>query len=73
LSELALLRSGTRFYRCLPRVPDAVQCACYTRRSRHLGEPAWQEVPGEYRGWIAPPRVGIDNKPGDFEYVKLAA
>jgi len=27
--------------------------------------------PGQYAGWIAPPRVGIDNKPGDFEYVKL--
>ncbi len=26
---------------------------------------------GEYAGWIAPPRVGIDNKPGDFEYVQL--
>jgi benzoyl-CoA 2,3-dioxygenase component B len=28
--------------------------------------------PGQFAGWIAPPRVGIDNKPGDFEYVKLA-
>lgn len=27
--------------------------------------------PGQYAGWIAPPKVGIDNKPGDFEYVKL--
>ncbi len=27
--------------------------------------------PGEYASWIAPPKVGIDNKPGDFEYVKL--
>lgn len=27
--------------------------------------------PGEYAGWIAPPRVGIDNKPGDYEYVQL--
>jgi len=27
--------------------------------------------PGKYAGWIAPPRLGIDNKPGDFEYVKL--
>ena len=26
---------------------------------------------GKYASWIAPPRVGIDNKPGDFEYVKL--
>ncbi|MDB5514861.1 MAG: hypothetical protein JWQ17_1619, partial [Tardiphaga sp.] len=23
--------------------------------------------------WIAAPKVGIDNKPGDFEYVKIAA
>ena len=28
--------------------------------------------PGQFASWIAPPRVGIDNKPGDFEYVKLA-
>jgi len=28
--------------------------------------------PGTYAGWIAPPRQGIDNKPGDFEYVQIA-
>ena len=28
--------------------------------------------PGQYAGWIAPPKIGIDNKPGDFEYVRLA-
>jgi benzoyl-CoA 2,3-dioxygenase component B len=28
--------------------------------------------PGKFASWIAPPRVGIDNKEGDFEYVKLA-
>jgi benzoyl-CoA 2,3-dioxygenase component B len=28
--------------------------------------------PGSYAGWIAPPRYGIDNMPGDFEYVRLA-
>jgi benzoyl-CoA 2,3-dioxygenase component B len=27
--------------------------------------------PGKFAGWIAPPRVGIDNQPGDFEYVKV--
>ena len=27
---------------------------------------------GEYAPWIAPPKVGIDNRPGDFEYVKIA-
>ena len=26
---------------------------------------------GKYAGWIAAPKAGIDNKPGDFEYVKL--
>jgi benzoyl-CoA 2,3-epoxidase subunit B len=30
-------------------------------------------APGKFASWIAPPRVGIDNKPGDFEYVKIAA
>jgi benzoyl-CoA 2,3-dioxygenase component B len=34
-----------------------------------LMAPVWE--PGKFSGWIAPPRVGIDNKPGDFEYVKL--
>jgi benzoyl-CoA 2,3-dioxygenase component B len=28
---------------------------------------------GKYAGWIAPPKVGVDNKPGDFEFVKIAA
>jgi benzoyl-CoA 2,3-dioxygenase component B len=26
---------------------------------------------GKFASWIAPPKVGIDNKPGDFEYVKV--
>ena len=26
---------------------------------------------GAYAPWIAPPRQGIDNKPGDFEYVRI--
>ena len=34
-----------------------------------LMKPVWG--PGEYAGWIAPPKIGIDNKPGDFEYVQL--
>ena len=29
--------------------------------------------PGQFASWIAPPRIGIGNKPGDFEYVKIAA
>src|SRR3954464_2243439 len=28
---------------------------------------------GKFAGWISPPKVGIDNKPGEFEYVKIAA
>ncbi|MFL5047989.1 MAG: benzoyl-CoA 2,3-epoxidase subunit BoxB [Xanthobacteraceae bacterium] len=30
-----------------------------------------QREPGKFASWIAPPKVGIDNKPGDFEYVKI--
>src|SRR6202165_4706195 len=26
---------------------------------------------GGFAPWISPPKVGIDNKPGDFEYVKI--
>jgi benzoyl-CoA 2,3-dioxygenase component B len=26
---------------------------------------------GEYASWIAPPKVGIDNKPGNFEWVQI--
>jgi benzoyl-CoA 2,3-dioxygenase component B len=28
---------------------------------------------GAFPGWIAPPARGIDNKPGDFEYVRIEA
>jgi benzoyl-CoA 2,3-dioxygenase component B len=35
-----------------------------------LMKPEWET--GKYAGWISPPRVGIDNKPGDFEYVKVS-
>jgi benzoyl-CoA 2,3-dioxygenase component B len=34
-----------------------------------LMKPVWE--PGQFAGWIAPPKIGIDNKPGDFEYVRL--
>jgi benzoyl-CoA 2,3-dioxygenase component B len=27
--------------------------------------------PGKFAGWIAPPKAGVDSKPGDFEYVKI--
>jgi len=29
--------------------------------------------PGQFAGWISPPRAGINGQPGDFEYVKMAA
>jgi benzoyl-CoA 2,3-dioxygenase component B len=28
--------------------------------------------PGQYASWIAPPRVGINQQTGEFEYVKIA-
>ncbi len=28
--------------------------------------------PGQFASWIASPKTGIDNKPGNFEYVKIA-
>ena len=34
-----------------------------------LMEPCYE--PGRFASWIAPPRVGINNMPGEFEYVKL--
>ena len=27
--------------------------------------------PGAFASWIAPPKSGIDNKPGDFQYVRI--
>jgi benzoyl-CoA 2,3-dioxygenase component B len=27
--------------------------------------------PGQYAGWIAPPRVPVDDRPMDFEYVRF--
>jgi len=32
-----------------------------------------QMEPGRFASWIAQPKVGIDNRPGDFEYVKIDA
>jgi benzoyl-CoA 2,3-dioxygenase component B len=29
-------------------------------------------TPARFAAWIAPPRAGVDNKPGEFEYVKIA-
>ena len=30
-----------------------------------------EHQPGAFASWISPPRIGIDNKPGDFEYVRI--
>ena len=34
-----------------------------------LMKPCWE--PGKYASWIAAPKVGIDHKAGDFEYVRI--
>jgi benzoyl-CoA 2,3-dioxygenase component B len=34
-----------------------------------LMKPCYEK--GKYANWVAPPKVGIDGKPGEFEYVKL--
>ena len=28
---------------------------------------------GEYASWIAAPKMGVDGKPGDFQYVQIHA
>jgi benzoyl-CoA 2,3-dioxygenase component B len=32
-------------------------------------QPCWER--GKFATWISSPKVGIDNKAGDFEYVKI--
>ena len=34
-----------------------------------LMHPCWDR--GQYASWISAPKIGIDSKPGDFEYVKI--
>ena len=37
-----------------------------------IGHLMTQEVePGKFAGWMAEPKSGIDNRPGDFEYVRI--
>ena len=56
-------RNGTRGARSmLPSTDDNLFITSLMRTSRQ---------PGTYAGWIAPPRHGIDNMPGDFEYVHI--
>ncbi len=47
----------------LPAAGDAVYLESLMRPVRD---------PGQFAGWIAPPKTGIDSKPGHFEYVKIA-
>ena len=37
---------------------------------RSLMQPVTE--PGKMAGWVAPPSVGINGKPVDFEYVRVA-
>jgi benzoyl-CoA 2,3-epoxidase subunit B len=46
----------------LPTVADGDYLASLMRR---------ESEPGKFANWIAPPKVGIDNKPGDFQYVHI--
>ena len=48
-------------------------CCLRQRQRLHLLADAAGARAGEFAGWIAPPKLGIDNKPGDFEYVKIEA
>ncbi len=46
-------------------VPSAEDNGYITSLMRPVREP------GAFASWIAPPKFGIDNKPGEFEYVKI--
>jgi benzoyl-CoA 2,3-dioxygenase component B len=52
----------TRRYSMLPSTQDNLFI-------NSLMQPSQQ--PGTFASWIAPPRHGIDNMPGDFEYVHI--
>ena len=58
------------------RGPDECELAVglFLKRllTEHKNAKVTDAEPGRYAGWIAPPRVGIDGKPGDFAYVRLA-
>jgi benzoyl-CoA 2,3-dioxygenase component B len=52
----------TRRGSMLPSTDDNLFITSLMRTSRQ---------PGTYANWIAPPRHGIDNMPGDFHYVRI--
>jgi benzoyl-CoA 2,3-dioxygenase component B len=52
----------TRKDACLPSRDDGAFI-------ESLMQPCWER--SKFANWIAPPKVGIDNKAGDFEYVKI--
>jgi benzoyl-CoA 2,3-epoxidase subunit B len=47
------------------RLPDGDDHAFIDSLMKPVAEP------GKYASWIAPPKVGIDGKPGEFEYVRI--
>ena len=55
-------RWATRSKEVLPSADDNLFIASLMQPVREAGV---------YAGWIAPPRIGIDNMPGDFEYVRI--
>jgi benzoyl-CoA 2,3-epoxidase subunit B len=46
-------------------LPDATDHAYVQSLMEQVTEP------GRYARWIAPPRIGINNQPLDFRYVRL--
>ena len=56
----AAWRAGQRDW--LPSIEDR---AFVTSLMRRVTEP------GRVAGWIAPPEIGINNSPADYEYVRL--
>ena len=50
--------------------PDESECGALMHRKGRGRFPSWQ-APAPLDGRITPLRVGVDNKRGDFEYVKI--
>jgi benzoyl-CoA 2,3-dioxygenase component B len=57
--------AGTWAARAAEWLPGAADAAFIADLMRPVRKP------GAYASWIAPPRLGIDSKPGDFEYVRI--
>ena len=50
---------------------DRVAALDRRRRLHRQPDDSRRPKPAKFASWISPPKVGIDNKPGDFEYVKI--